>query len=360
MDGEGVLWEANRDWFHDCFMLYFWAVFRGGYRLVFGGRRQAAAAAFLSHETAVFLLLLWTVLELNSSYFMADFAAPFGWSSKVYGIFDTKEERMQQYVVKVQAPLARFWEWSITHIPREDNTEADALANLGSSTEMKGSESAMVVQLMNSVLDTDGPYHKIVEHDVVDFRWENIICMFRITKEIACDNGPQFIGAKVTKFLKDLKIKRITSSPYHPSANGQAESTNEVIIQNLKKRLEAAKGKWLEELPGVLWAYRTTAKSSIGETLFSLVYGAEALIPMEVGEPTLRYFREDEEFNNEAMLINLELLEERRDLARVRMEAQKQRMERYYNRRANFCYFKVGDLVLKKVTQNTGSSIRGS
>ncbi|XP_070049792.1 uncharacterized protein [Nicotiana tomentosiformis] len=95
------------------------------------------------------------------------------------------------------------------------------------------------------------------------------------------------------------------------------------------------------------------AKSSTGETPFFLVYGAEALIPVEVGEPTLRYFQVDEESNNESMLINLELLEEHMDLARVRMVAQKQRMERYYNRRANFRYFKVGDLVLRKVTQNT-------
>ncbi|XP_070035049.1 uncharacterized protein [Nicotiana tomentosiformis] len=86
---------------------------------------------------------------------------------------------------------------------------------------------------------------------------------------------------------------------------------------------------------------------------FSLVYDAEALIPVEVGEPTLRYFLADEESNNEAMLVNLELLEELRDLARVRMATQKQRMERYYNRRANLRYFKVGDLVMKKVTQNT-------
>ncbi|XP_070049636.1 uncharacterized protein [Nicotiana tomentosiformis] len=150
---------------------------------------------------------------------------------------------------------------------------------------------------------------------------------FRIPKEIACDNGPQFIGAKVTKFLEDLKIKRITSSPYHPSTNDQAESTNKVNIQNLKKRLEAAKGKWPEELPGVLWTYRTTAKSSTGETPFSLMYVAKALIPVEVGKPTLRYSQKNKESNNEAILINLELLKGCRDLANVRMAAQKQRME---------------------------------
>nr|XP_009599035.1 uncharacterized protein LOC104094756 [Nicotiana tomentosiformis] len=121
-----------------------------------------------------------------------------------------------------------------------------------------------------------------------------------------------------TESLKDMKIKRITSSPYHPSANGQAESTNKVIIQNLKKRLEAAKYKWPEELSGVLWEYRTTAKSSpfslvyVAEIPFSLVYVAEALISLEIREPTLRFFRTNEEVNNEALLVKLELLDERR------------------------------------------------
>ncbi|XP_075095176.1 uncharacterized protein LOC142173479 [Nicotiana tabacum] len=95
------------------------------------------------------------------------------------------------------------------------------------------------------------------------------------------------------------------------------------------------------------------AKSSTGETSFSLVYGVEALILVEVGETTLRYFRADEESNNEAMLINLELLEARKDLACVRMATQKQRVEQYYNRKTNLRYLKVGDLVLRKVTQNT-------
>jgi len=76
---------------------------------------------------------------------------------------------------------------------------------------------------------------------------------------------------------------------------------------------------WPEELLGVLWAYQTTSKSSMGEKPFSLIYGAEALIPVEVGEPTLRYFRADEETNNKALLVKLELFDERRDLAHIRM-----------------------------------------
>ncbi|XP_075096355.1 uncharacterized protein LOC142174457 [Nicotiana tabacum] len=94
-------------------------------------------------------------------------------------------------------------------------------------------------------------------------------------------------------------------------------------------------------------------KSSMEEAPFSLIYGVKALILVEVGEPTLQFSRANEETNNVALLVKLDLLDECRDLAYVRMVAQKQKMKKYYNRRANLCYIKVGDLILRKVTQNT-------
>ncbi|XP_070005100.1 uncharacterized protein [Nicotiana sylvestris] len=141
--------------------------------------------------------------------------------------------------------------------------------------------------------------------------------------------------------------------------NGQAESTNKVIVNNLKKRLEESKGNWPELLPGVLWAYRTIAKTGTGETLFLLVYGVEALIPVEVGEPSTRFTQASEESNDEEMRINLDLLEGKREAALIRMAAQKQVMERYYNRKARLRYFKIGDFVLKKVFQSTKAANAG-
>ncbi|XP_070047236.1 uncharacterized protein [Nicotiana tomentosiformis] len=149
------------------------------------------------------------------------------------------------------------------------------------------------------------------------------------------------------------KIKRITSSPYHPVANGQAESTKKVIINNLKKRLEESNGKWPEVLLGVLWAYPTTTKTGTRETLFSLVYGVEALISVEIGETSTRFIQTTEESNGEEMRTNLDLLEEKREVALIRMAAQKQIIERYYNRKAHLRYFKIGDFISKKVFQST-------
>ncbi|XP_019254996.1 PREDICTED: uncharacterized protein LOC109233565 [Nicotiana attenuata] len=130
-------------------------------------------------------------------------------------------------------------------------------------------------------------------------------------------------ASKVTQFLEDHKIKRIVSTPYHMCTNGQAESTNKTIVQNLKKKLEGAKGRWREILIEVLCAYQTTPKASTGETTFSLVYGTEALIPVEVGEPTARVRHLTEGSNNVAMAIALDLLDEKREASLVRIAAQK-------------------------------------
>ncbi|XP_059295612.1 uncharacterized protein LOC132048949 [Lycium ferocissimum] len=202
-------------------------------------------------------------------------------------------------------------------------------------------------------------YKKIQENEVIDFIWDHIICKFRVPREITCNNGPQFVGEKITEFLERLKIKRIASSPYHPCANGQAKSTNKILVQNIKKKLKDAKGRWPEELLGVLWAYRTTAKTSIEETPFFVVYGAEALIPIEIGEPSIRYTHTTKESNQEVMAINLDMLEEHREKALIRMVAQKQRVERYFNRKTNLKDFKGGDYVLRPRMSMQGLPLEG-
>ncbi|GKE20111.1 hypothetical protein Tco_1431623, partial [Tanacetum coccineum] len=87
----------------------------------------------------------------------------------------------------------------------------------------------------------------------------------------------------------------------------------------------------MEELPHVLWAHRTMIKSSNRDTLFSLTYGTEAVIPTEIGMPTLRIVEVDLVQNNEALEINLDLLEERREEAAIREAKSKAKMEKYYN-----------------------------
>ncbi|GKE44819.1 reverse transcriptase domain-containing protein, partial [Tanacetum coccineum] len=91
----------------------------------------------------------------------------------------------------------------------------------------------------------------------------------------------------------------------------------------------------------------TMVKSSNGETSFSLTYGTEAFIPAEIGMPTFRTAELDMAKNDEALQINLELLEEKREQAAITEAKSKRQMEKYYNAKVRNTSFKPGDLVYR-------------
>ncbi|XP_057789181.1 uncharacterized protein LOC131006011 [Salvia miltiorrhiza] len=154
-------------------------------------------------------------------------------------------------------------------------------------------------------------------------------------------------------------IKLSFSTPRYPQANGQAESSNKTIMNTLKKRLEKAKGKWADELPGVLWSYRTTTRASTGETPFSLAYGMEAVIPTEGEVPTARHELTTNNGNQKAMCHELDLLDEKRNKANIRLASYQQSIARHYNKHIRTRTFKLGDWVLRKVFQNTKETSAG-
>nr|GFC27492.1 reverse transcriptase domain-containing protein [Tanacetum cinerariifolium] len=104
---------------------------------------------------------------------------------------------------------------------------------------------------------------------------------------------------------------------------------------------------WVEELPHVLWAHRTMIKSSYGDTPFSLTYGTEAVIPAEIGMPTYRTTVVDVVNNDEELRLNLDLLEERRELAAMSEARSKSKMMKYYNSRVRGVVLKPGDFVYR-------------
>lgn len=121
----------------------------------------------------------------------------------------------------------------------------------------------------------------------------------------------------------------------------------------IKKRLEKKKGKWPDEVPVVLWAYQTTPRSSTGETSYSLAYGTEAVIPLEVGLPTNRTILVKSRGNDNALARELDLAEEKRECTLVKLASYKEQLMRSYNKKVNPREFNVGDLVLRKVLRNT-------
>jgi len=156
------------------------------------------------------------------------------------------------------------------------------------------------------------------------FYWKKIICRFRLRKYFVTDNGTQFVSARVVDFCTQLGIQIKFVLVIHPQANGQAEAANEVILNDIKRKLEAAKGLWAEQVhevsaillllkfslnllqrifttpvfftlgqnilgkKKVLWSYYTTPHSTTKETPFTMVYGVDAMLPVEIHTPTWR------------------------------------------------------------------------
>uniref|UniRef100_A0A2N9GAT2 RNA-directed DNA polymerase n=1 Tax=Fagus sylvatica TaxID=28930 RepID=A0A2N9GAT2_FAGSY len=113
---------------------------------------------------------------------------------------------------------------------------------------------------------------------------EILDCRNRLFYKI--DNGTQFESRLFKGFCSELGIRNFFSSPGYPQSNGQAEVSNKVILNGIKRKLEAAEGKWVKELPSILWTYRTTVRKSTNETPFALAFNVEAIIPLEIGMPT--------------------------------------------------------------------------
>ena len=102
-------------------------------------------------------------------------------------------------------------------------------------------------------------------------------------------------------------------------------------MNGLKKRLEGTKGRWVEELPNVLWVYRTTHRRSTGETPFSLTYRAEAVIPAEVNLCSAQVTGFTPAQNVELMVKHLDLLEVCQESAIIRLAECQQKLARRYN-----------------------------
>ncbi|GKB13106.1 reverse transcriptase domain-containing protein [Tanacetum coccineum] len=137
----------------------------------------------------------------------------------------------------------------------------------------------------------------ITGNQVKKFVWDNIVCRFGLPGEIISDNGKQF---------RDNPFK------------DWFERANRSLGEGIKARLDERSRDWIEELPHVLWAHRTMIKSKI-----------------------------DQAKNNEALGINLDLIEERREQAAIQEAKSKKIMEKYYNSRVRGTSFKPGDMVYR-------------
>ncbi|GKC16213.1 reverse transcriptase domain-containing protein [Tanacetum coccineum] len=155
---------------------------------------------------------------------------------------------------------------------------------------------------------------------------------FGLPGEIIYDNGKQFRDNPFKDCYEKLCIRQHFASVKHPQANGLVERANRTLGEGIKARLDKRSKDWIKEISHVLWAHRTMIKSSNGDTPFSLTYGTKT--------------------NDEALEINLGLLEEIKEKVAIREARSKAKMEKYYNSKVLNTSFKPRDLVYRNNDAN--------
>ena len=122
---------------------------------------------------------------------------------------------------------------------------------------------------------------------MVNFIKHHVIHRSGIPRWIIHDNDHQFASQVFYQFCNKYRIQNVTLTVYNPAANGLTEAFNKIIIKLFKKFVSSSKRDWNEKLSECLWAYRTMVRTPTGNAPFSMVYGCEAVIPLEIQMPSL-------------------------------------------------------------------------
>ncbi|XP_073061914.1 uncharacterized protein [Primulina eburnea] len=136
---------------------------------------------------------------------------------------------------------------------------------------------------------------------------------------------------------------------YHAAANDLTESFNKTLCNLLKKITSKSKRDCHERIGEALWAYKTTYRTPTQVTAYALVYGVEAIVPLEQQIPSLRMAVQEgltEEENARLRLEELEALDEKRLEAQQRFECYKACLSRAFNKKVRSRSFQVCYLVL--------------
>ncbi|XP_027069631.1 uncharacterized protein [Coffea arabica] len=267
---------------------------------------------------------------------------------QVHGEYEAKDETMQRYLSKVHQLIAYFESFEIQRIPRSQNRRADALSGLA-STSFSDLNKTILVEVLSEL----GYMEEVACPVNTGETWMSPFILF-LGQGVLPENRAEArkIQRKSARYaLRDGELyKRSYLGPWlryvTPKAGRQVlrEIHERLCGAHVGHRMLARKTLLL----GVLWSYRTTPRSSTQETPFSLTYGTEAVIPAELLTPSPRLTAYVAEVNGEERQLDLDHIDEKRDLASARTASYKNTLTHYYNARVKYRRFLPGDLVLRK------------
>jgi len=169
------------------------------------------------------------------------------------------------------------------------------------------------------------------------FMFNHIIARFGVPQAIITDHGRHFRNIMMTELTGQLGLRHDRSTPYYPQANGLVESINKVLVIMIRRIIGIHRPNWHNMLFSALWAYRTSVKTSTGFTPFQLVYGLEAMLPIECEIPSLQMAIEllPTTSEEEKRLLYLAQLDETRRNAALAIESHSKRMKAQYSSKSD-------------------------
>ncbi|XP_073119596.1 uncharacterized protein [Henckelia pumila] len=305
--------------------------------------------------------------------------------NQLLGSYEVRKPELLPYHNYARKLMGWLGDVEIEHVPRKDNKQADALAKLASTISMPNNE-ARVPIYKNWVVpplfedesdeekEDDNYTVEVFEIEKEDWRqafvdylkyeklpndprqremkkpaeqWKKLILKF--AEPINQIMGNLFATLLLISSAKKFGFKQRKSSMYYAAANGLAEAFNKILCNLLKKIIAKSKKDWHERIGEALWAYGTTYRTPTQATPYALVYGVEAVVPLEQQIPSLRIAIQEgltEEENAHLRLEELEALDEKRLEAQQRLECYQARLSRAFNKKVRSRSFEVGDLVL--------------
>ena len=193
------------------------------------------------------------------------------------------------------------------------------------------------------------PLREVKSGNVINFLERQIVYRFGIPHHITSDNAKAFKSDKMHMFMDKYQIKWNYYTGYYPQANGMIEAFNKTLGKILKRTVHKHRRDWHDHLFEALWAYRVTVRTPTQATPYSLVYGCEAVLPLEIQLPSLRVAIYEELTQDEQIQLRfqeLDTLEEERLHALQDLELYRQNMVRAYDKLVKQRVFKKGELVL--------------
>jgi hypothetical protein len=192
---------------------------------------------------------------------------------------------------------------------------------------------------------------------VVSFFYEDIICRHGCPKEILTDRGTHFVNEMLNSLCNELGVKHRLSTAYHPQTNGLVERFNRTLCEALAKFSNENKDNWDLYISSVLFAYRTKRHNTTRHEPFYLMYGREAVLPIEfsikMAQAELHNTDAQEDLMHRIHVLTGRAAEDQLQTQDTIHQAQ-QKQKLKHDAQIQAISFKIGDLVLLYKSQLRG------